>query len=175
MARRGGSSGSRWGVLFFPRVLVHLIHLEGLSYHRLCGGAVVDIGLDALTEGMHGVAQHMQVAGEAGGRFARADAPQQQHYGGRPLTTVCKDRPTEEGIVAITRAAAVGVIKTLAAKLTAGSPAAARTDEPVGVQMPLQPQAIVKEIHDGKINHTASHNGRCGTPTGHEPYVCDLH
>lgn len=49
---RGGSLGSGWGVLGFPRVLIELIGLKGGARHDPGGRGRVQIGLDALPEGM---------------------------------------------------------------------------------------------------------------------------
>src|SRR5262245_6144428 len=50
--RRGGSVGSRWGVLFFPRVPIQFIGLKGGTGHHTGGRRRVQVGLDALSEGM---------------------------------------------------------------------------------------------------------------------------
>jgi len=44
--------GSGWGVLGFPRVLIELIGLKGGARHDPGGRGRVQIGLDALPEGM---------------------------------------------------------------------------------------------------------------------------
>lgn len=44
-APAGGSSGRRWGVLFFPRILVEFIDLEFLPTHRLYRCTFVQIAL----------------------------------------------------------------------------------------------------------------------------------
>jgi hypothetical protein len=46
--RRGGSSGSGWGVLFSPRVLVQLGGLKGRAGHHARRRSGVQVGLDAL-------------------------------------------------------------------------------------------------------------------------------
>jgi hypothetical protein len=47
--RRGGSVGSRYGVLFFG-VLIQLIRFERGSLHQLSGQCVIQIGLDLLSK-----------------------------------------------------------------------------------------------------------------------------
>jgi hypothetical protein len=50
--RRGGSSGSGWGVLVFPRVLVQFVGLKGSAGHDASRRGGVQVGLDALPQGM---------------------------------------------------------------------------------------------------------------------------
>jgi hypothetical protein len=50
--RRGGSSGSGWGVLVFPRVLVPCVGLKGRAGHDASRRGGVQVGWDALPQGM---------------------------------------------------------------------------------------------------------------------------
>ena len=50
--RRGGSVGSRYGVLFFPRVLVEFVGLKGRPTHPLRRGGLVQVALNPLPQGV---------------------------------------------------------------------------------------------------------------------------
>jgi hypothetical protein len=50
--RRGGAAGSRWGALFFPRVLIAFIRLKGRTRHHAGRGGLVQVALNTLPEGM---------------------------------------------------------------------------------------------------------------------------
>ena len=46
--RRGGSATSRWGVLFFPRVLIEGVGFNDRARHQIAWRGVVQLGLDPL-------------------------------------------------------------------------------------------------------------------------------
>ena len=50
--RRGGSSGSGWGVLFFPRALGQFVGLKGGAGHHAGWRGRVQMGLETLPQGM---------------------------------------------------------------------------------------------------------------------------
>ena len=54
--RRGGSAGSGWGVLCFPRVLVQFVRLKGGAGHQVGGRGRVQMGLETLPQGMQRLA-----------------------------------------------------------------------------------------------------------------------
>src|SRR5262245_22620588 len=122
--RRGGSSGSRCGVLFFSGVLVEFIHLKRLSIHRIGWRVVVQIGLDPLPQGMNGLTRQMQFPRQSCRRFTLADTTKQEHQCGWPLARAFKDRATEQRRVAVALTTAIGVVIALRAKsATASAPA----------------------------------------------------
>jgi hypothetical protein len=141
---------------FFPGVVVNLIHLERLAIHQVGWRVVVQIGLQPLSQRMDGLARELEFAGQARGRFTLADAAQQEHQRGRPLTRAFKGSAAQQGIVAITCATAVGIIVALRTEMTALGTPTVRADEAVRMQVPLQPEqteAIVKQVCNRKVNH----------------------
>lgn len=50
--RRGGSAGSRWGVLLFPRVWVACIRLTGRPHDHADWRGGVQVGVETLPQGM---------------------------------------------------------------------------------------------------------------------------
>jgi hypothetical protein len=63
----------------FPGVLVPLVGLKGCAGHHSGRGGGVQVGLDALPQGMELLARQLQFAGQAGRRLAFGDRAQQQH------------------------------------------------------------------------------------------------
>jgi hypothetical protein len=68
--RRGGSAGSRCGVLFFPRVLIPFIRLEDRASYRLRRRRVVQVGVEVPPQRMELLARQAQLARQAGCRLA---------------------------------------------------------------------------------------------------------
>src|SRR6266508_1076267 len=137
--RRGGSFTSRCGVLFFPSVLVELIHLERLAIHRIGWRVVVHIGLDPLPQRMDGLARELEFTRQSRCRFALGDTTEQEYQSGWPLATAFKGRAAEERIVAVALTTAIGVVVALRTKPAAASAPARGADKACWVQMPLQP------------------------------------
>lgn len=50
--RRGGSAGSGWGVLLFPRILVPFVRLKGRAGHQVGWRGRMQMGLETLPQGM---------------------------------------------------------------------------------------------------------------------------
>jgi hypothetical protein len=61
--RRGGSCGSRWGVLFFPRVLVEFVGLKRGAGHQLGWRRMMQMRVHPLPEGLQLHARQAQLAG----------------------------------------------------------------------------------------------------------------
>jgi hypothetical protein len=139
--------------------LIQLIDLEDLPGHHLRRGALVHIALDALAQGRHLLARHAQFARQPRRGFAFGDATQQEYERGWPLAAAFKDRAGQQGVVAVTGAAAVGRAGLLYPEKAAIGAATVGTDEALRMQMALQPQqaeAIINQIGDRKVNHAPS-------------------
>src|SRR5215212_5979684 len=67
------------GAYFFPRVLIDLIDLEGLAFHRVSWCALIQVGLELVTTGMHRLTRETQFTCESGGRLALGDTVKQEH------------------------------------------------------------------------------------------------
>ena len=147
--------GSRWGVLFFPRVLIQLIRLKGRTGHHLGGSRVVQIGLDALPQGMELFPRQAQLAREARRGLAFGHAAQQEHQGGRALPGFREGRPGQRGIVALAGPAAVGRKVALVTEQAPFGAATAWAYQPVRVEIALQPEdadAVVQEFGTRKVD-----------------------
>jgi hypothetical protein len=100
--------GSRWGVLCFPGVLVEFVCLKGRTGHHGGRRRHVQVGLEALPQGMQLFTGQPSLAGQAGRGLTRGHAAQQQPQGGRSLAGFREDGPREQGIVALTGPTTVG-------------------------------------------------------------------
>ena len=106
--RRGGSLRSRWGVLFFPRVLVQFVGLKRRAGHHINWCGVVQVRLHALAQCVQLLPGHPQLAGEARGGFAFGKAAQQAYKRGWALAGLFTYGVGLERVVAVTCAATVG-------------------------------------------------------------------
>jgi hypothetical protein len=168
--RRGGSFGSGWAVLFFPGVLIEFVGFKGRALHQIAWRALVQIGLDPLTQRMHLFAGQLEFAGQARSRFAFGDAAQQQYQCSGRLAGFLERGIGQQGIVAITVAAAIGRKVFLLTEEPASRTPAMRTDEALGMQVALQPDhanARIEQLGDRKVYHTAMIPHR--TLITHEP------
>jgi hypothetical protein len=155
--RRGGSDSWLCFLLFFPRVLVQLVGLEGsLPFHHRFGKAIIQVGLKALAQGAHLLARDTQFARKAAGALAFGEAPQQEHQRGGCLSGLGKSGVGQDSVVAVAGLAAEG--RELAA-LLGNAPlggAAAWALESLWVQVFFQPGQASGLIHQaikGKVKH----------------------
>jgi hypothetical protein len=95
-------------VLFFRRVLVQFVCVNGGARHDISRRGSVQLGLDALPQGMELLAWQPQLACQAGRRLALSNATQQQHQGSRMLTGLLEDGIRQQGVVAIADPTALG-------------------------------------------------------------------
>jgi hypothetical protein len=90
--RRGGSAGSRCGIPFFPRVLVHLVGLGHGVVQRVAVQPQPRVLLEAVPQLQQVLAVAAQLAGHPGRGLARGDAVEdQQQLGGAAM------RPLQDG------------------------------------------------------------------------------
>jgi hypothetical protein len=90
--RRGGSAGSRCGIPFFPRVLVHLVRLGHGVIQRVAVEAEPRVLLEAVPQLQEVLAVAAQLARHPGRRLARGDAVEdQQQLAGAAV------RPLQDG------------------------------------------------------------------------------
>jgi hypothetical protein len=154
--RRGGSAGSRWGVLFFPRVLVQLVGLKSGAGHDIGRRGLIEVGLEALPQGMELLARQAQFAREARRGFALGHPAEQQHKGRWALPGFLEDGPGQQGVVAIAAPTAVGRKVALCTEQAPLGMPTARACQPVRVQVTFQPEsadAIVQELGNRAITH----------------------
>ena len=87
--RRGGSSGSRCGTPFFPRILVGLVGLQDLVIQRHPVAVPEGQVLEPVPQVQQLRAVALQLAGELGGGDALGDpADDQDQFDGPPLDAV---------------------------------------------------------------------------------------
>jgi hypothetical protein len=168
--RRGGSNGSRWGVLFFCGVLIEFVGLEGRSLHQIGRCTLAQVRLDPLAQRMQLLTRQAEFARQTRGRFAFGDAAEQENQGRGRLAGFFERRAGQQGVVAIAVATAVGRKVFLLPKEAAISAPTAGADEAIRVEVALQPDhadAGIEQLGNRKINHTAM-IPRCTLPT-HEP------
>jgi hypothetical protein len=93
--RLGGSSGSRCGSPFFPRVLIRLVGLDVAVLQRLEVAVLECEALELVAEPQQFESIASQFAGQPGGRLAPGEASDdQQQLHGPPLRAL-KRRPGE--------------------------------------------------------------------------------
>jgi hypothetical protein len=154
--RRGGSVGSRWGVLLFPRVLVERIRLTGGAGHDRGRRGRVPMGLEALPQGVELCARHPQLARQARRRLALGHTTPPPDEGGRPWPCLGKDRPCQQRIVAVAGPTPRGWQVTLRTAHASYRASAVGAVQAVGVKVPLQPSqgsTIVESRSHGNIDH----------------------
>ena len=86
-------------------------------------------------------------------------AASHQHEGGRALPGFLKDRPGQQRIVPLAGLTAVGRKMLLGAEQAPFGVPTARAYEPLGVEIPLQPEgadAIIHQLGNREINHAPS-------------------
>jgi hypothetical protein len=97
----GRISGIVMGRTFFPGVLVQFVRLKGGAVHHAGRCGRVEVGLDALPQGMQLFAGQPSLACQASRGFALGHAAQQQHQGGWSLAAFREDGPRQQGVVAL--------------------------------------------------------------------------
>jgi hypothetical protein len=80
-------------VLVFPGVLVELVRLTGGAGHHAGRRGRVEVGLEALPQGLERFARQAQFTREAGLGLALGNAAQQEHKGHWALPGFLEDRP----------------------------------------------------------------------------------
>jgi hypothetical protein len=148
--------GVAMGGAFFPRVLVELISLKGGTRHHPGRRGRMQLGLEALPEGMELCARHPQFTREARRRLTFGDPTPQQYQGGRSLPRVCEHRPREQRVVAVAGPTTVGWKVALRTEHASSRTLAAGAVQAVWVEVPLQPYqrgAIVASLGNGKLDH----------------------
>ena len=134
-----GIGRSAMGRAFFPRVLIQFIGLKGRAAHHVGRCAVVDMGVDAVSQGVELFARQPQCAREASGRLALGTPTQQQHQGGRALPGLGKHGPRQQRVITIAGPTAVGwKMRLLTEQAPLGLPAV-RTGQPIWVTMAFEP------------------------------------
>jgi hypothetical protein len=154
--RRGGSAGSRCGVLFFPGVLVQFVGFKRRAGHHIGWCGVVQVRLHPLAQRVQLLAGHAQLAGQARSGFAFRNAAQQEYERRWALTGLFKYRVGQERIVAVTCTATVGRKVALLPEEAALGAMTVRACEPVRMQVTLQPDeadAVIQQFGNREIKH----------------------
>jgi hypothetical protein len=153
--RRGGSSGSAWGGLCFPRAVVQLVRLKGGASHHVSRGGLVQVGLEALPQGM------LLCACPPNSRPRRAV--------GSPLAIPRRNRTSGPAVAGCSRRRSLSATCRRPRWPDSGRPESAlahdtsaargcRTGacEAVARQVALQPEgadALIQEFGDGNVDH----------------------
>jgi hypothetical protein len=143
-------------VLFSPRILIQFIGLKGRSGHHVGWCRVVQVGLDALPQGMELFPRQAQLVREARRGLALGNPAQQQHQGGRALPSLVEDRARQQRIVAIASPTAVGWELPLGTEQAPLGATTAGACEPIRMQVALQPDqadTLIQKFAYRKIDH----------------------
>jgi hypothetical protein len=154
--RRGGSLGSRWGGLLFPRVLVQVVGLKRGAGHHLGWCGIVQGRLHALAQRVQLRAGPPPLTGSARGGFPCGDAAPQEDQRGGALAGLFKDGVGQARMVAVTRAATVGREIALRPQESALGAMTVRAGTPLRMQVTLQPDeadAVIQQFGNRDINH----------------------
>jgi hypothetical protein len=133
-------------VLFSPRVVVQLVGFEGGAYHHSRRCRLLAVGLHPLPEGLELCACETPRAGEASRRRALRHPTPSQHQGGRALPGVRKDRPGQQGGVAIAGPTALGGKMAWGTEQAPLGVPTVRTDQAIRVEMLGKPKRAAAVI-----------------------------
>src|SRR5262249_7357565 len=134
--RRGGSSGSRCGTPFFPRVLVGLVGLQHPVLQRHDVAIAVGRALEPVPQLQQLGAVAVQLAGQSRRGDALGEAADDQHQLPRPPPGAVQDRPGEgvEDAVAVPAAIIARRGATTAMDPHPVGSVAARASQPIGME-----------------------------------------
>jgi hypothetical protein len=145
-------------VRVFPGVLVRLVRLQGGARHHVSRRGRVQVGLEALAQGMELCAQQAQLACAARRGLALGHPAHQQHQRGGPLPGVRDDGPCQRRRIALAGPPAVGrKVAVVAAQAPFGGPTV-WASQPIRGEVAFSPEgadAVVPQLCDREVKHHA--------------------
>jgi hypothetical protein len=164
--RRGGSSGSRCGSPFFPRVLVRLVRLDVAVLQGVEVAEPVGQVLELVAELQEFEPIAPQLAGQPRRRRALGEAAEDQQQRDRPPLRALQRRAGEGIEDASTRPAAIVEDRGTVASVDGGRVGAmtARTGQALGMQPP--DQLVVARLFVHQFGDRKVHGGHSLGPDG---------
>jgi hypothetical protein len=154
-------------------VLIQFIGLKRGATHYISLRGVIQVGVDALPQGVELFPGQSQLTGEASRGLTLGNTAEQQHQCRRSLPRLLEDAPREQGIVALTGPTAVCRKMPLGTEQAPFGVPTMGAYEPTRVEVAFQPDranAVIQKLGNWEVYPACRHDTIFSTVPTHEPH-----